>query len=313
MKFNSFTKNLCAILLAPMVTAGFSHAAGGRCGGVTVIIVTNEPSPFQIQSGDFNIAVTFDANVPAADRAVIQYAVNEWNAILQSSGVNPGTYPIRIAYGQPNNPDALASTTVSSRNGTLVSNSMVFKADELWFVDPTPADDSEFGSNPPAGYDLLTTARHELGHAFGWSKTSRTTNLVVNNVFDPARLNIALVSGWADDGGFHADDAVDPNELMTPTMGPGERRPIKLYPTATLVSRAFQYQIPMNFVDPANGGTQTGSAWEPWQTFQGAVAQAPAGIPLLLAPATFAVPRNQPMSGPHAVYSARGGATVIGQ
>jgi hypothetical protein len=309
MKFISFTKNLCAILLAPMVTAGFSHAAGGRCGGVTVIIVTNEPSPFQIQSGDFNIAVTFEANVPTADRAVIQYAVNEWNAILQSRGVNPGRYPITIAYGQPNNPDALAATITSIAGGTLVGASIVFKADEPWFVDPTPADDSEFGSNPPTGSDLLSTARHELGHAFGWAITSRTTSLVVNNVFDPARLNIAI----SFDGGLHADDTVDPNELMTPSIGPGTRRPIRLYPTATLVSRAFQYQIPMNFVDPANGGTQTGSAWEPWQTFQVAVAQAPAGIPLLLAPTTFAVPRNQPMSGPHTVHSARGGATVVGQ
>jgi hypothetical protein len=41
-----------------------------------------------------------------------------------------------------------------------------------WFVDPTPADDSEFGlgmaGSPAAGrMDLLTVVMHELGHVIG--------------------------------------------------------------------------------------------------------------------------------------------------
>jgi sugar lactone lactonase YvrE len=37
-----------------------------------------------------------------------------------------------------------------------------------WFVDPTPANDSEFAtSKPPAGMDLLTVVMHELGHELG--------------------------------------------------------------------------------------------------------------------------------------------------
>ena len=37
-----------------------------------------------------------------------------------------------------------------------------------WFVDPTPADDHEFGAGPaPLGMDLLTVVTHELGHLLG--------------------------------------------------------------------------------------------------------------------------------------------------
>ena len=38
-----------------------------------------------------------------------------------------------------------------------------------WFVDPTPANDSEFAGRkpPPAGMDLLTVVMHELGHELG--------------------------------------------------------------------------------------------------------------------------------------------------
>jgi len=38
-----------------------------------------------------------------------------------------------------------------------------------WFIDPTPADDSEFASGAaPAGMDLLTVVMHELGHVLGF-------------------------------------------------------------------------------------------------------------------------------------------------
>ena len=122
-------------------------------------------------------------------------------------------------------------------------------------MDATPADDVEFASNPPAGFELLSVARHELGHAFGWTESSRVTTLVSGGIFDTSRLNIAVV-----DGGSHANGGEHPNELMQPSIGTRTRRGIALYPTAAMVSRAYEYRIPMNFVDPAFGGTPTGSA-----------------------------------------------------
>src|ERR1051325_9969719 len=296
-------------LLQPLqLCAEGANNQEGTC-GVTVVMLAR-PQTTEPQSGTFQITPSFNANVPAADRAVIQQALGEWDSILQSRGVNPASYSVAFMYGKTSSSTTLAVTTVSYyADGTLAGASTVFSTNFVWFVDPTPADDGEFGQNPPAGFDLLSVARHELGHAFGWAGTSRVTGLVVNSVFDANRLNISLVAGAP----AHADPAAHPNELMVPSIGPGTRRPIQLYPTGALLSRAYQYQIPMNFVDPANGGTQTGSAWQPWQTLQKALTQSPAEIPLLLAPARFGVSINQPLASSHTLLSARGGASVVAQ
>jgi hypothetical protein len=61
-----------------------------------------------------------------------------------------------------------------------------------WFVDPTPANDSEFASGkPPAGMDLLTVVMHELGHEVGL---------------------------------LDLDPATHPGDLMAQTLPPGVRR-----------------------------------------------------------------------------------------
>ena len=38
-----------------------------------------------------------------------------------------------------------------------------------WFIDPTPADNSEFmNGSAPSGMDLLTVVMHEMGHVLGY-------------------------------------------------------------------------------------------------------------------------------------------------
>src|SRR5262249_7437424 len=146
MKLRPSAKILCAVLLALLAAATRTPAAElGYCGGVKEIGLDVPASP-SLLSGDFTITITFDANVPAADRAVMQQALNEWDAILRSRGVNPGTYPISVSYGPLPYPLlASTSTTYSLNGGALIKASTVFATGVTWFVDPTPANDSEFG------------------------------------------------------------------------------------------------------------------------------------------------------------------------
>ena len=41
-----------------------------------------------------------------------------------------------------------------------------------WFIDTTPAEDSEFDGTPPTGIDLLTVLLHEIGHVLGFGHDS---------------------------------------------------------------------------------------------------------------------------------------------
>lgn len=300
---------ISAYWLLASPAAGQTPEAEWHCKGPNVVMVPDHVEPvFAPASGGFTIVVTFDATVPAAHRPVIQFAINEWDAVLQSRGVNPANYPITVRYGAPSD-GALATTTTTFGipSGNLRSAVMVVDPNQTWYVDPNPADDDEFSANPPpAGFDLLSVVRHELGHALGWlgAGNGRIDPLLSGNVFDPVRLNIALTA----DG--HADANAHPGELMQPRIGTRTRRGIAAYPTVALVSRAFEYQMAMHFVDPAFSGSPIGSAWRPWRSFQEAMNNAPAGVPLLLAPTSFTVPAGATFSASHTVLSARGGATI---
>ena len=123
--------------------------------------------------------------------------------------------------------------------------------------------------------------------------------------FDPARLNIEYETPT----GLHTTAASHPNDCMNPTIGTGMRRPISLYPDAALVARAFEYDIPMRFVDPAAGGSAlTGTANQPFNT----VAQAMTSPNVLFAPVTHHVPVNflASPSGLRMWSAARGGTLI---
>jgi hypothetical protein len=259
----------------------------------------------------FSINATFNANVTIQQRAIFQQAINEWTAIIQTRGYTPGNYPITFSNG-PLMGTTLAVTTVTfnSSNGNLISATIVFdnRPVTTWYVDPNPANDVEFNGTPPAGFDLLSVARHELGHALGWSNTNRVTALLSGNVFDPTRFNIGTVST----GGRHTDPSIHPNDVMVPSIPPSIRRPISLYPTATMVARAFFYDITMKFVDSTYSGAETGSANKPWNTVREGVNLAPFGQ-LLLAPGTYNETVPLTLSRAMTIRTARGNGAVIGQ
>src|SRR5262245_19048292 len=261
-----------AICLLGVTTALSQQREARPVGGQTpdnlsqdVILVPVKASTLAsktLQSNEpFSINATFNANVTPQQRAVVQQAINEWVAIIRTRGVTPGNYPITFSNGALSGPLASTSTTFSSNNGDLISASMVFNSSSTWYVDPNPADDVEFTvtppASPPAGFDLLTVVRHELGHALGFADTKRMTSLISGNVFDPSQLNIGTVGGT---GGRHTDPNLHANDIMNPSLPPSVRRPISLYPAASMVARAYFYNITMSFANSAYSGTETGSA-----------------------------------------------------
>ncbi|HKQ74637.1 MAG TPA: hypothetical protein VJ810_13180 [Blastocatellia bacterium] len=276
---------------------------------ILVPVESSELAPKALEAaGPFSINASFDANITQQQRAVIQHAINEWVGIIRTSGVTPGNYPITFSNGALTGDTlALTTTTFNKNNGDLISAKMVFNNTKTFYVDPNPADDVEFNSTPPAGFDLLSVARHELGHALGWADTKRVTPLISGNVFDQPRLNIGVVGGA---GGRHADPSIHAGDIMAPSISTSERRSISLYPAAAMVARAFFYDITMSFVDGAYTGGEAGSADAPWNTVREGADLAPFGQ-LLLTPRTYDEAGPLILSRPMTIRLARGGPVII--
>jgi hypothetical protein len=107
-----------------------------------------------------------------------------------------------------------------------------------WFVDPTPDDDSEFGTvdengvmiaaieSPAYGkMDLLTVVIHEIGHLLGMGHDDPNNPIMVESLETGMRLDEAVVSetaesslpkrgypGWAQAGGQSSSPIPLPEE-----------------------------------------------------------------------------------------------------
>ena len=258
-----------------------------KCGGVILKAVERPGIIAQAAPELFTIVPEFDPNVTAAQRNVIQQAINEWDALIDSSGFNPGDYPITFRYGLLSSGAlALTTTTFVVNTGNLVSAAVVFNNDGsfTWFEDPTPADDSEFQATLPPGFDLLSVARHEIGHALGWTSTARVASLMSGDTFDPALLNIATAPGDTS----HTAPSIHVDDIMNPSIGAGTRRPISFYPAVAMLSQSFNYWISqLRCLALTSPGNQTGSVYQPWTNVLRAFIFAPKDAVLLIEPGTY--------------------------
>jgi hypothetical protein len=117
-----------------------------------------------------------------AEKAVVREALREWDVwicneqtFIETTG---DTWDISLRWGDPNlfkdwgNPGwNLSNATAMWTPPTLSApwdvntyplKEIYFNANKTWYVDPDPLTDETF-----TGFDLLTIAKHEIGHALG--------------------------------------------------------------------------------------------------------------------------------------------------
>jgi hypothetical protein len=116
-------------------------------------------------------------------------------------------------------------------------------ANRLWF-DPTPSDAGTDKAFPD--WDALTVARHEMGHMLGFTgifvddfvntNQSPWTSLIVNDVFDPGGLNVAMEP---DD----VSHVLANNLLMDRSLSNAEGRIAISSLEAQMLSKAYGYTL----------------------------------------------------------------------
>jgi hypothetical protein len=176
-----------------------------------------------------------------ARKAVIEQAVVEWETRVKDEGTFDVTFTFASSGSFLGQWQGGGSFTVGTDvypwtaglTHTVTFNAAYLTGNPSMWWDPTPATG---GDVPTNRWDVLSTVRHELGHALGF-----TTGLYVNNfgtpgqvdrwkshvsgsTFDPGGLNVSLAS--VNNLSHLLDSGATQGDLMVPSLVNGVRRPI---------------------------------------------------------------------------------------
>jgi hypothetical protein len=194
-----------------------------------------------------------------AERAVVDQAITIWNGIVTNLHNGSNVLRVTITGGSQSGldlgPGTLGETEVNVGNYQPTSASIRIAANTAigWYVDPTPADDSEFtqptaspyaADGGPNGSDLLSTVLHELGHALGINGAN--ARFTSHETPGPGQDftyhgSSGVAAELAPDEG-HLASSAQPLDLMTPEVRDGRRLLPSLLDVQLLVD-AYGYTV----------------------------------------------------------------------
>jgi hypothetical protein len=193
-------------------------------------------------------------------QGVVQQAIDDWQTkILDNQTINitfdftnAGTSGYLAAwagsFSVPLGTDVYPWT--SGVTQTIHFNADYFSGTHYTWWDPTPTTSNDL---PPAAWDALSVARHELGHGLGFvpyfykdnlfapGEIDKWTSHITGTTFDPGGLNVSMASSTnlahVLNSGSMAGD------LMVPALVNGARRDISTT-DVSMLHLAYGYQVP---------------------------------------------------------------------
>ncbi|VTT97802.1 ipt tig fg-gap repeat-containing protein : Integrins alpha chain protein OS=Chthoniobacter flavus Ellin428 GN=CfE428DRAFT_5229 PE=4 SV=1 [Gemmataceae bacterium] len=215
---------------------------------VEVLEAREVPAILWVNRGNDGFDAVYGANAAAA-RAVVDQAIDDWEAAIPSFNYDSpslnNTLQVSIS-ATPLDPGVRGAATInaieaSSRKPAIATIWLDDNGGGAgWFIDPTPADSSEFtdtiaryeGAKPGTAADLYRTALHELGHAVGivydksvYGEAGTLKIMDYMTFFIPMSgptfsnngtfANFTLDGHIADVGGFTSNDLMNPGESLS--------------------------------------------------------------------------------------------------
>lgn len=319
-----------SLRILPMSRVGFGentdevYFCGTHDDQPAVVVVV----PPVAMPGAFGIIIDYGGSgFNAAQQAVFDAAIAMWEAVIQDNGGFVRVFQIDaqfVAIDGPGGTLAVADMYQEFADGIPLAARIRVDNAEPWFVDPTPFDNSEYtangffgfvnGTGSAVNFDMLTVILHEIGHALGWTVGyTRFNNLVTPGpgglrTFDLGGFEITLVPQAL---ATHADRAAHPGDLMVPTINSGMRRLISFFPSMTAPQRAYNYTMPLTFVNAEVLGLfEFGTAFLPYDTFAEGIAGASPGDVLIIKAGAYPLDAAVVANEPVLLWSVLGAAIV---